>query len=73
MCYVFLTVPLDPHLYKHFDKFRFHLDPQRKIMANEFWYFKWNIYGIVCLSSQLILKSHHQFVRRTVHNGIRPV
>lgn len=54
-------VPMEPHLYKHLNIVRFHLDPQRKILANEFWYFMWSIYGIGCLGSQLIVKSHCQF------------
>lgn len=31
-CVVFLPVPVEPHLHKHFDKFRFLLDPREKLI-----------------------------------------
>lgn len=52
---------MESHLYKHLNTVRFRLDPQRKILANEFWYFMWSIYGIRCVDSQLIVKFHCWF------------
>ena len=33
------ALPTEPHVCKHLNTFRFHLDPQRKIFANKFLYF----------------------------------